>query len=491
MLTCFISMARLEHFTREGHTYLGLLFLAFLAYGIAGLASLRGNTSSGKALALIVLMAALFRVPLWWSTPTLSTDVWRYLWDGRLMTQGVNPYQSRVDDPRLSSLRTDLHPRIDHQWMASPYPPAAQAVFAAVYWVLPERPLGMQVVFTVFDLACIGLIVRLLRRLGQPTSRVILYAWNPLVVVEFAHGAHIDSLATLLILAALSSLFGGKKNASAAALGLATLTKFIPALLLPVLVRQWGIRRTLLYGAVVGVAFVPFLGAGLGLTTASDGTGIFGAARIYADRWRTNDGLFYWLVQELTEKGHSMPVETARTLTRLALALAGGGILLKSYRKPFSSQDLITNSALHISVYLLLTSAMFPWYVVWLVALLPLLPYQNNRAWVIFAAAWLLFSATVNLSYLFYLDPANPKEVEWIRRAEYYPLFALLGAAFLVWLVERSKAFWLQSMRRFGTLSGDRRQPNREGSIAAHELAEGDRQNEQQSQRKEGAVEDD
>ncbi|MFQ5343558.1 MAG: hypothetical protein ACE5F6_18620, partial [Anaerolineae bacterium] len=318
--------------------------------------------------------------------------------------------------------------RVDHAWMATPYPPAAELIFAGVYRLAPENPTAMQIAFTLFDLVTAVVIVRLLRWLRLPEERVLIYAWNPLIVVEFAHSAHVESLMTLWGMLAIYWLIAGHRTRSSVALALATLTKFVPALLLPVFVRRWGVRRTLLYGGLVGLALAPFLGAGLGLGGEAQGTGIFGALHIYATQWKTNDGLFFWLVRALDGRLND-PLMAAKVAILLTLLLLSLTVLLRDGE---GEQRVIGSAVLLLSAYLLLTPAMFPWYLTWLIALLPLLPLRRSVAALAFTAGWLYFAAAVNLSYLFYLNPADPREYEWIRRTEYLPLFGSLVVA--VWL---------------------------------------------------------
>ncbi|MFQ5595711.1 MAG: hypothetical protein ACE5HA_16315 [Anaerolineae bacterium] len=429
MLACFAGMTRLTHFTRQGHNYLLLFFVAFAFYLVATALILRRSASPTiLRLLTIAVFAVLFRIPLWFTTPTLSTDVWRYLWDGRLINHAVNPYAFRVDAPALDSLATPSRQRVDHAWMATPYPPASELTFATVYRLAPENPTAMQIAFTLFDLATSVVIVRLLRRLHIPEDRVLIYAWNPLIVVEFAHSAHVESFMTLWGMLAIYWLIAGHRTRSAVALALATLTKFVPALLLPVFVRRWGVRRTLLYGGLVGLALAPFLGAGLGIGGGVQGTGIFGALRVYATRWKTNDGLFFWFVRALDGRLND-PLMAAKVAILLTLLLLSLTVLLRDGE---GEQRVIGSAVLLLSAYLLLTPAMFPWYLTWLIALLPLLPLRRSVAALAFTAGWLYFAAAVNLSYLFYLNPADPREYEWIRRTEYLPLFGSLVVA--VWL---------------------------------------------------------
>jgi hypothetical protein len=303
-------------------------------------------------------------------------------------------------------------------------------VFGGVYRLVPRSPTAFQVAFTLFDLASGWLIVLLLRRLERPPGRVALYLWNPLIVVEFAHGAHVDSLMTLLVLLALYWLLAGRRTLSAGALAVATLTKFIPALLLPVFIRRWGWWRTGVFVALVLVGFLPFAGAGTGLGPVSNGTGLFGASRIYLAFWRTNGGLYHWLAQAFAPH-LATPHAAASGVGALALIGVGGWVFLRSSPER-SAEPVIVDAALLIAVYLLFSATIFPWYLAWLIALLPLLPLPGSPAALAFTAGWVVFSAAVNLSYLFYLDPANPHEIEWVRRVEYWPLFALLALAIVL-----------------------------------------------------------
>jgi alpha-1,6-mannosyltransferase len=432
---CTLAMSTLEHFTLQGIRYLGLFLVAFAVYLLAVICLYnRRETNWRSHLILIFTLALLQRVPLWGGEPTLSTDVWRYLWDGRLMTSGVNPYAEPVNSTALDRHDTHLRARVDHDWMASPYPPAAQLVFAGTYSLVPESPTAMQIVFTGFDLATGVVLVLFLQRLKIPTGRVVLYLWNPLIIVEFAHGAHVDSLMTLLVVLALYLFYTDRQTESAIPLALATLTKFIPVLLVPVFLRRWAGRGALLYLAIVFLGLLPFLGAGLGLVGELDGRGIFGAIRIYNAYWKTNDGLFYWLSRAVEPLSQD-PVALARVISLILLGLMGLWVFNVARRKALDSDPVhsVNQSALLVSAYLLLSPVVFPWYLTLLLALLPLIQLQKSRPAILFSIGWLYFSAAVNLSYLFYLDPASPRELEWVRSVEYIPLWmALLGALILL-----------------------------------------------------------
>ena len=135
--------------------------------------------------------AVCFRLLLLFTTPTLSDDVYRYLWDGYVANQGVSPYAYAINAPELDYLDNAVREQANNAWMASPYLPAAQAIFWGVTAVSPLHPLFMQIIMTLFDLATAFLIARLLALASLPPRRLIIYLWNPLVIIEVAHSAHL------------------------------------------------------------------------------------------------------------------------------------------------------------------------------------------------------------------------------------------------------------------------------------------------------------
>jgi hypothetical protein len=207
---------------------------------------------------------------------------------------GINPYAHRIDSPLLDAFDSPQRALVNHRWMATPYLPAAQVFFAAVYRIAPDSPLAFQIAAILLDLMTGWLVIDLLRRLGRPRTWGLIYLWNPLVVVEFANGAHVDALMICLMMVTLWTLVVVRPRAlSVVALAAAALTKGLPTLLLPVVWRRWGWHYTVAFAALAIVACIPFaLGAGWGLVGPLDGEGLFGALRIYAARWNFNGGLY-------------------------------------------------------------------------------------------------------------------------------------------------------------------------------------------------------
>lgn len=392
--------------------------------------------------------AVLFRLLLLLTVPTLSTDVYRYLWDGHVALNGVSPYAFPIEAPELDPLAIPLRGLANHTWMASPYLPAAQWLFAGVAFALPLRPLSFQIVAVIFDLLVALLVGRLLARAGLPRRRLLLYLWNPLVVVEVAHGAHVDVWMALLLLLGVWQWAAGPAHPASAArqsrfstftaafspalLAAATLTKLLPALLTPVLWWRWGWGQRLLFaGLTAGLLLPAGLRAGWGLSGPLDGRGLFGALRIYGDRWNFNSGLFHWLEEALQRAGVADFNGWAKRIVLLALV----GLLLWVWRRARRDRHNLRASlrwlAAPLMGYALLTTTFHPWYLLVLLPFLPLLAPgadESRRGW-LWLLPWLWLSGALALSYVTYSDPSDLREFEWVRRWEWLPTLALLGLA--------------------------------------------------------------
>ncbi len=272
---------------RDGYTPITLAWyaLAFIAY-LSTLAWAEFNR--GLSPKIIWGGAIIFRVLLLFTSPTLSDDVYRYMWDGYVANNNVSPYAYPIDSPALDFLDTPQRALANNAWMASPYLPVAQYLFATLTWLFPPTPLAFQITMISLDLLNGVLLVKLLRVVGLPDFRVLLYLWNPLAIVEIAHSAHIDAWMIFLALLATWFTFWPKPHKSFSyfapiTLALSTLTKALPVLFLPVLFWRWRWWQLGLYGLVtVGLILPAGLAAGWGLAGPLDGTVLFGALLIYS-----------------------------------------------------------------------------------------------------------------------------------------------------------------------------------------------------------------
>jgi alpha-1,6-mannosyltransferase len=228
-----------------------------------------GNFPRWFFLAVVALAIAGRGMVIPLNPPYLSTDVYRYIWDGRVQAHGISPYSFVPAAPELKPLRDEaIYPNINRRDYAKTiYPPIAQFFF----WLstrLSESLLWFKCSIGLVDLATIAAIALLLRALGQPIERVVVYAWHPLPVWEFAGTGHIDAIMILFIVLAFLAYEQNRPGIVGALLACATLVKFIPVLLLPAFYRRWDRKLPVGFLGVIAAAYLPYL--------ILSGTGVLG-----------------------------------------------------------------------------------------------------------------------------------------------------------------------------------------------------------------------
>jgi hypothetical protein len=131
------------------------------------------------------------RFLLLWQAP--GDDIFRYVWEGRILLAGFNPYLHPPDASALEMLRGGVWEAVQYKSFTAIYPPLAEWIFAFLAGIAPV-PLFFKFVFATVDL---GIVVLLARAFGKPSA--LLYAWNPLVIYSFAGGGHYDCLFVLAL----------------------------------------------------------------------------------------------------------------------------------------------------------------------------------------------------------------------------------------------------------------------------------------------------
>jgi hypothetical protein len=270
-----------------------------------------------------------------------------------------------------------------------------QLVFLIASAVAPSV-LGMKLVFVLFDLGVLAALLWLLLRIGVSPLRVIVYAWSPLVIVEFAGSGHNDALPILGVVLALLCLTYDRPRLTIAALSASALSKLYACFLLPLFLLRtsW---KLLWIPIVLGIsAFLPY---------REGAARWWGILAQYNDRWRNNESLFLVLRTLIPE-----PWQGTAYLLAVAAVIVYCGLRKLS---PERSVFLVT------CALLLLSPNVFPWYLTWLVPLLAIHP----------SPAWLLLTVTVFLSY-HVLIPYGVlglwREDPVFIALEYAPFYALL-----------------------------------------------------------------
>ena len=260
---------------------------------------IRRSSCDRWLLVWIVILGAVYRLAMFASTPILEDDFYRYLWDGAVVGEGINPYRysplAAFDGEGPASLselaRTTplILERVNHPHLKTIYPPVAQASFAVAHWLKPWSLTVWRAILLAADSVTLILLFALLASLGRSPLWVVVYWWNPLVVKELFNSAHVDALLLPLMLGALLLSIRGRALSACGCLALAVGVKLWPVLLLPAILKAADDRLRIrmmgagLFAALVGVQSVPILSGGLG--------GDSGFA-IYSRSWEMNDAAF-------------------------------------------------------------------------------------------------------------------------------------------------------------------------------------------------------
>ncbi len=308
---------------------------------------------------IVLLVAIALRVPLIVSPAFLSSDINRYVWDGRVQVAGISPYRYIPDDPALAFLRdTAIFPHINRaDYAPTIYPPGAQVIFAIVAWVW-SGPTGIKLAMVGFEILAVFCLMRLLAAASLPAERVLIYAWNPLPVWAFAGNGHIDAAVAGFVSLALLLRVRRRDGWAGAALGLAVLTKLLPAVVAPVLWRRGGGWRLALTATATVAAFYA-LYSGVGWR-------VFGFLGGYGAEEGLNDGSGLWLLN-LVRRVVALPAAAGPVyLAGLAIVLAGLGAQYAFVRRPDGAVALCGAAGTMMAVLTAGLGPPYPWYFAWL-----------------------------------------------------------------------------------------------------------------------------
>ncbi|GAB3564841.1 DUF2029 domain-containing protein [Spirosoma luteolum] len=364
--------------------------------------------------------AVVFRLLLVGAIPNLSDDAFRFIWDGRLLAHGYNPYQylpsALVDTPLAirTGLSRYLYERLNSPHYYTVYPPVNQAFFALAGWVAPgplpqsllPALIGLRLPILLGDIAVIWLLTVLLSARGLSPNLALLYALNPLVIVELTGNIHFEGVMIGFTLLAIWLAFRQRWVLAALALALAIGTKLLPLMLLPLAVAGIGWKRGLWLAGLTGLftlaLFAPFASMALLQNMGA-------SLDLYFQKFEFNAS-FYYLVRAVGYwiRGYNT-IETVGVGLSLLTTLGLLALAFWPFRLSVSGRVLAS-----LTLYFLMATTVHPWYLTTLVA-----------ASVFTHARYpLLWSVLVPLSYFTYARQPYHENL-WLTALEYLPVLAL------------------------------------------------------------------
>jgi alpha-1,6-mannosyltransferase len=326
-----------------------------IAAGFVAVAASRivEHAPPAKAWWLIVGVAVLLRAVLLFTEPLLSSDIYRYVWDGKVQAAGINPYRYVPADAALASLRdAAIYPNINRIDSAvTIYPPVAQMFFFLVTR-LGESVTTMKLALLACEGVTATVIVTLLRRTGQPTTRFVAYAWHPLPIWEIANNGHVDALMTALMMLGIWFALCGRLLRGAISVTLGALVKPLAVFALPAIWRPWDWKMPLFVALVIVLCYAPYL---------SVGGGVFGYLAGYLMEEGFDSGRNIWLLAVWRQIAGTFPGDTIvyYALAGLAFAALALHTAFRNDRLPETTLSAITRLGL---AGLFLLSPNFPWY---------------------------------------------------------------------------------------------------------------------------------
>ena len=312
--------------------------------------------------------------------PELSDDFWRYLWDGMVLNEGVSPYEVLPSQLDISESIRGLLPMLNSPGYFSIYPPVLQGFFSISARVAEGNPfefvLAMRALVLLAELASMLLIWKLLKAWNLHARNLMLYAFNPLVIVEFTGNLHTEAFMVFFLLLSLWLLVEKRQTLSAVAFGLGVGTKLLPLLFLPFFIKRIGSVKTAVFSAVVGLTMVlmytPFWSAELVQNTRE-------TLALYFAYFEFN-GSIYYLVREggFWIKGYNIIADTAIWLPRIVLVSI---LLIAFLNKDRKLSSLPKMMLFAWFIYYAFATTVNPWYVAVLVAFLPFVKYRFGLIW--------------------------------------------------------------------------------------------------------------
>jgi len=397
------------------HFFIATVGYLYLVYGCY-----KGKLS----VSLLLVLGIILRLLLVFPFPNLSDDVYRFLWDGRLIHDGVHPLsytpQEFLELGGYSSWYTEIYPKLNSQSYFTVYPPFSQLLFyistigESWTWITSARVMKLGLCLS--EMGLLVVTMNLLKSLGKPSFLALLYFLNPLVIVEVVGQMHYEGLMVFFLAAAILSLYNSRHLLAGILFGFSIGVKLLPLMFLPLVLRYlWKMGKLKSFCAGLAgsltILFVPFL-------WSLDLGNFWSSINLYFQKFEFNASVYYilrgigkWLT------GYNQIAIIGPLLSFLSLS----GILWISLRKMETSiSTLIERMFCCFALYLFLTTTVHPWYLVMLI----FLGLFSFKKWPI------IWSGVVVLSYTTYNNPEFSQNMTLIA-VEYIIVFIALAWEYL------------------------------------------------------------
>ncbi|WP_062054473.1 hypothetical protein [Aquimarina longa] len=397
----------------------------FISYKIIQL-----NSNDWKILAVSAL---LFRIVFIVSIPNLSQDFYRFIWDGRMLFEGFNPYlslpktwieQGNIPISQAQELYNGMGTLNGSHY--TNYPPVSQLCYALAALFASKSILGSAIVFrALIILADIGTFFfgkKLLQSFNLPEKRIFWYILNPFIIIELTGNLHFEAIMIFFIIWSLYLLHKGYWYWAAIILALSVSVKLIPLMFLPIFFQKFVIHKekkkntdSLAIGLFRLIGFYSIIILTVLLTFAPFLSEEFLAnfsktISLWFQNFEFNASIYFiirWIGYQVV--GWNI-IQSAGKILPLVIFIILLGITFVRNNK--TTPQLITGMLLGICTYYFLSTTVHPWYIAVPLSLCLFTKYRFPIVW----------SFVVIFSYTAYIH-SDFKENLWMVGLEYIFVF--------------------------------------------------------------------
>jgi len=388
---------------------LGFVLYFFVVFRYADLYSLR----------LLLSVAVFIRIALIFSFPNLSDDIYRFIWDARCIQNGISPFQHLPSEivGQYEGLDQSLFQSLNSPDYYSIYPPIGQYIGLIANYFGPESLIISSIIFKLFILASELCVIffgaKLLSLLNLDTKRILIYALNPLIIIELTGNIHFEAFMIMFIYLTVWSLLKNKLSLSALFIGGGICSKLLPLMFIPLFsfyLGKW--RKTFWFNMLwilsVLILFMPLINLGF-LTNLSE------SLDLYIKKFEFNGGLYYafrkigyWI------KGFNLihiigPLFSVFTVILICIQAFHFGVIKKE------KNQIVLYLLMGFTTYLLFSPIVHPWYLATPIALCI---FTNFRFPIVWSA--LITFTYINYSYTDYYENL------WLVLIEYLIVFSYI-----------------------------------------------------------------
>jgi hypothetical protein len=359
-----------------------------------------------------IWITVLLRGAVIFSFPNLSDDIYRFIWDGKLISDGIHPFLHTPEEVIQNHLVTNpiyqtLYPLLNSPHYFTVYPPICQMIFAistklfpnSIYW----SAVSMKMILGLFDIGSIILIQKILTKEQLPKKNILLYALNPLIVIELCGNAHFEAAMIFFFLLGIYFYNQQKVILSGIAFAFSIASKLLPLLFLPFFIKnllnEIGFKNLRRFASALFITtFLLFLPLYDAQFVQNMGTSL----NLYFQKFEFNASIYYLL------RWLGFQIFGYNQIAIIGPALGAMVFLTLFYWAFCKKITLYQNFLWSITLYLLCATIVHPWYLALPIAISTLTKERFTIIW-----SFLIFGTYINYSYTPY------HENLWIVAIEY------------------------------------------------------------------------